>query len=229
MKLITTFWNDNKFEFDQLLFINRDTHKVKYQTDLKNHHQTGEFFSDISKFINTSAVYILKKADVCFQFAVIKDGEITPIIWFDLVINNKLTISHDSAFSTTIIHKNVVVVPFGKFFKEYPPKHREFNIKYRAYKYISNQIKKSQKVENIEDKRIKMNNKTVIVFDNLHQRTKIIGKYDHVSAVYRPSASTTHGILHEVKDINEIGELASNAGKRVKKMMSAQDYGADQK
>lgn len=70
-----------------------------------------------------------------------------------------------------------------------------------------------------------MNTKTVIVFNNLRQRTKIIGKYDNVSAVYSPSVSSAaaHGILHKVKDINDISRLASNSGKRVKEMMSAAD------
>jgi len=67
-----------------------------------------------------------------------------------------------------------------------------------------------------------MNTETVIVFDNLRQRTGVIGQYDNVSAVSRPFVSSNaHGILHEVKDHNEISELASQAGKRARETMLA--------
>lgn len=69
-----------------------------------------------------------------------------------------------------------------------------------------------------------MNNPEVIVFDNLRQRTGVIGKYDQVSAMSKPFVSTNaHGLLHEVKDHTEISLLASRAGDRMKKLLASDE------
>lgn len=66
-----------------------------------------------------------------------------------------------------------------------------------------------------------MNTQDVIVFDNLRQRTGVIGQYDSVSAVLKPFVSTNaHGLLHEVKDHNEVGSLAGQAGKNIRALFS---------
>lgn len=56
------------------------------------------------------------------QFAVSIDNQITPICWFDLHINNDCIISRDYAFNVTLLKKNGVNIPLGRFFtkKKHP-------------------------------------------------------------------------------------------------------------
>lgn len=69
-----------------------------------------------------------------------------------------------------------------------------------------------------------MDEENVIVFDNLRQRTSVIGQYDKVSVVSKSFVSTNaHGLLHEIKDHEEIGLLASQAGKRIKELLSVEE------
>lgn len=69
-----------------------------------------------------------------------------------------------------------------------------------------------------------MNAQTVIVFDNLRQRTGVIGQYDKVSAVSKPFVSSNaHGVLHEVIDHTEISSLASQSGKRIKELLALEE------
>lgn len=69
-----------------------------------------------------------------------------------------------------------------------------------------------------------MNDQGVIVFDNLRQRTGVVGQYDPVSAVSKPFVSTNaHGLLREVKDHSEIGAWACQAGKKTRELMSQDD------
>jgi hypothetical protein len=152
MKVTTTFWSDEVFEFDNLLFINGKTEDVLFEANLNDRFQTIDFFNKISKFVKSKEflkTFTGWDYDSAFcQFAVMKDGKVTPIKWFDLVISESVKISHDIAFETTLIHKNDLQIPFGKFpmwYKEGKkfPKYREFNLKSRAYKYISNQIRKN--------------------------------------------------------------------------------------
>lgn len=152
MKLTTTFWSEKIEEFDNLLYINGATKEIMFQTKLGDALETYNFFKNIAHFAKTKQV--LKTVDnICwnneiyYQFAVQAENKIIPIKWFDIVLNEKVKISHDIAFETTLIHKNEIQISFGRFplssQRKYP-KYREFNIKSRAYKYIANQIKKAK-------------------------------------------------------------------------------------
>lgn len=154
MKLTTTFWSDEIHTFDKLLFINGATKTIVAQTDLNEHRMTFLFFKEIAKFVTTREVlncfkdYIQTNVRNYYQFAVIKNGELCPIKWFDLHVSETCIISHDHAFNTTLIKKNDSVLYFGKFPMWYPDnikmsKYREFKIKSRCYKYIANQIGKT--------------------------------------------------------------------------------------
>lgn len=66
-----------------------------------------------------------------------------------------------------------------------------------------------------------MKDRELIVFDNLRQKSKVVGKYDPVSAVSKPFVSTNaHGVLHEVKDHKEVGALAAQAGKKARELLT---------
>jgi hypothetical protein len=147
MKLTTTFWSEEKHDFTQLLYVNNHTKEVMFQTDLTNKFETHLFFKNIAKFVKSKEVRntINHERVEGYQFAVSENnGEIIFIKWFDLVIDEKNIISHDIAFETTLITKNNVQIPFGRFPMRYKynslAKYREFNIKAQAYKYIANQI-----------------------------------------------------------------------------------------
>lgn len=153
MKLVTTFWSKEVHEFDNLLYINGKTQAIIFQTNLGDVPGSVKFFKNIARFVKSASVrkalYSGKyESEVYYQFAVMKDGEMTPIKWFDLVINDKLTISHDIAFNTTLVKRNDVDMPFGRFPMYYYrrninlPKYRELNVKARAYKFMGNQINK---------------------------------------------------------------------------------------
>ena len=154
MKLNTTFWSKEVHSFDNILYINGATKEIIYETKLNDKFASYQFFKNIAKFVKTKRVresildYDRKEY---FQFALMKDGEITPIKWFDLVINDNVVISHDIAFETTLIKKNNQRVGFGHFPMYYwnrnidLPMYRELNVKARAYKYMANQIKKTWK------------------------------------------------------------------------------------
>ena len=147
MKLTTTFWSDEIHTFDRLFFVNGHTKEIALEANLNDAYQTRLFFKELSKFVKTKKVRETRLSETdYYQFAVPNEyNEITHIKWFDLVIDDGLTISHDIAFSTTLIQKNGEIQPFGKFPMWYKqpkkfPKYWEFKIKSRAYKYISNRI-----------------------------------------------------------------------------------------
>lgn len=156
MKLTTTFWSDKVHVFNKLLYIKGNTNEIIFEADLNDVFTTFVFFKEIAKFVKSPTV--LKTIDSdgwekqdYYQFAVIDGNEIVPIKWFELVVNDNLILSHDIAFETTLIKRNNVVIPFGRFPSYYYyknpnvklPKHREFNIKSKAYKFIANQVKKN--------------------------------------------------------------------------------------
>jgi len=153
MKRKTTFWSKDEYEFDKLLYINGQSKEIIYQTSLDNAFETFCFLKNIAQFVKSKKVLDTISNDYSdktdfYQFATIHNNEIMHLKWFDLMINDKLTISHDIAFETTLIKKNGQTLPLGKFphwnkRNKKLPKYREFNLKARAYKYMANQIIKN--------------------------------------------------------------------------------------
>lgn len=153
MKITTTFWGDEVHIFNHLLYIKNHNDEVMFQSDLNDMRATALFFKNIAKFMKTDEVK--KTIDEFednpnyYQFAVRVDDVITNIKWFNLVIHDKLTISHDLAFETTLISKNKLRMTFGNFPMYYDsrniklPKYHSLNIKAKAYKFIANQILKN--------------------------------------------------------------------------------------
>lgn len=150
MKLVTTFWTKETHDFYEFLFINNKTKEIIFRTDLNNKSQSSVFFKSVARLLKTRKFLTemrslwTGKSNAFYQFAVIHNNEISPIIWFDLVINQRVTVSHDVAFSTALIKKNNVNIPFGKFPMVYKgrrlPIYREFKVKAKAYTFISNII-----------------------------------------------------------------------------------------
>lgn len=153
MKLTTTFWSETVHTFEELLFMNGNTQDIVFKTNLNNVFETSLFFKKLAKFVKSPTMHKTIDAscwakDDYYQFAVFVDGKVTPIKWFDLVVNDKLTLSHDVAFDTTLIQRNGNHMPFGNFPMYYYrknihlPKYWEFNVKARAYKFLANQVLK---------------------------------------------------------------------------------------
>lgn len=150
MKVSTTFWSKEVYYFNELLYINNRSDEIIFRTDLHNKQKTLAFFKAIIKFMKTKRFVLsmrnlyLNKANDCYQFAVMFEGNIVPITWFNLEINKEIKISHDVAFETTLIKRNNVQIPFGKFAMNYKnktlPIFREFKIKIKVYKFILNVI-----------------------------------------------------------------------------------------
>ena len=141
MKLTTTFWSEVIHTFSALYFINNKTNEIIFKTDLNNKLETYNFFKNVSKFVLTKQV-MFAPDDVCYQFAVQSDMGIEPLKWFDLHLE-KCILNHDIAFATTLIRKNDMIIPFGKFpmwTNKRLSKHREYKLKSKAYKYLANQV-----------------------------------------------------------------------------------------
>lgn len=146
MKLTTTFWTDKVEEFDHLLFINGNTQEVVYEAKLEDLYQTQRFFRKVAQFVKTPLVRKSRDTLDWYQFAVWVDGELAYLKWFDLVVSDKLTLSHDIAFETTLVRKNGLIIPLGQIPRwvkaKKLPKYREFKVKAQAYRYLANQLKK---------------------------------------------------------------------------------------
>ena len=156
IKLETDFWDDKKHVFNKLLLLKatkiKKEYEVKYEIEKEidltlNNFYIAQAFKELSKFITTKEVLNTDKEDSCiwYQFGVIFEGNLTPIKWFTLVINDKLQLHNDIAFHTPLIEKNSLQIPFGKFpmHREYQvSKHNEFKMKRNVYNYIANQIAK---------------------------------------------------------------------------------------
>lgn len=143
MYLSTTFGSKESHIFDHLLFIQSDTCEILFSTLLTDNSQTINFFEKLVKFHKKIKNNNSLK-ELPMQFAVSIDNQITPICWFDLHLNNNCIISRDYAFNVTLLKKNGINIPLGRFFtKKKHPLNREFNIKINAYKYIKNQIRKN--------------------------------------------------------------------------------------
>lgn len=151
MHLTTTFYSETKHQFDHLLYVNIKTDEILFETKLAHWSNTLLFFKQIMQFLKRKAIrksLVDPSNSICYQFAVWNDGKIQPLKWFDLVLSDNVTISHDTAFSVTLIKKNQLKINCGKFPFLYwkrnldAPKYIELNSKLIAYKYIRNQIKK---------------------------------------------------------------------------------------
>ena len=149
MHVATTFWNDQVFTFDRLFHVKTKSRDVRFQADLNSPSNTVKFFKDVAKFVASKECHDTMYTENRFQFAVpgrpeINDNTIIPVCWFDLIISDELKISHDIAFNTTLLEKNNMPVPLGKFrlhTSHKLPRYREFNLKSRAYKFMANQVR----------------------------------------------------------------------------------------
>lgn len=149
MKLRTTFWSKEVYEFDRLLMVRRaegpqEPFTAVLDTSLKDLAAARAFFLAAARLMRSEQVRNEYRREAAwYQFAVWRDEELCPIKWFDLVLDTGVVLSHDIAFNTTLIERNGLQVPFGRFplnpLKTYRL-YRELNIKARAYKYIANQI-----------------------------------------------------------------------------------------
>lgn len=151
MKLKTDFWSEEKFEFDKLMYIQGNSKQIMFEADLNSVWSTYRFFKDIEAFVKTRKVRKTLFNDIWknqeyYQFAVVMEGKIIPVKWFDLIIDANTIISHDFAFDTTLVQKNNRYLSFGAFpmhiHHKKLPLYREFNIRSRAYKYIANEVKR---------------------------------------------------------------------------------------
>jgi hypothetical protein len=66
-----------------------------------------------------------------------------------------------------------------------------------------------------------MHAEAVITFENLKQRTDVVGEYKVVSAKAKPFVSqNAKGTLREIKDYEAVGELARAAGMKLKEILA---------
>lgn len=158
MQATTTFSKDKIETFHQIAYISIDNKNIIFQANIDNKYELSYFFRNCSK-VNQQLKLIDNDR---FQFAFISEhGKTIPVKWFNIHLNGNNVISHDIAFSTTLIEKNGLTIPFGLFPFSLISKRkvcgvrqltkledklysyrREWSIKARAYKYISNQILK---------------------------------------------------------------------------------------
>ena len=144
MFLRTTFWTPEIHHFDHILCVDRDQTIIRRVSFSEHKLKIKQFFKDVAKLSYT-------EKNPHRQFAVLLDDIITPICWFDLVLDDGSTISRDHAFGTTLIQYNHVVVPFGGvpfWYKNinnsrakylYSEK-REYKIEKQALIFIANKV-----------------------------------------------------------------------------------------
>jgi hypothetical protein len=153
MHVSTDFWTEKKFNFNALYFINGKTKEVMFEADLNDSFKSALFFRAIAKFVvsRTYQRQVKQRTEsyedrVWFQFAVMHEGELTYVKWFDIIIEHDI-IGHDFAFETTMVDKNGIRQPLGTFprFEKWHlySNRREEKMMARAYKYIANQIMKA--------------------------------------------------------------------------------------
>ena len=66
-----------------------------------------------------------------------------------------------------------------------------------------------------------MHSEAVIFFENLKQRTDVIGEYKVVSAKAKPFVSkNAKGTLRQITDYKEVGDLAYAAGMKLKQRLA---------
>jgi len=146
----TTFWTEEKFTFDKLclISINRKTDKKKVidYGDCNKPSDLSAFFKRVSRFKLSDEERTLSRQGYdrlrTNQFGVIRDGQIVPVIWFDIVCD-EIRYKHNRCFDVTLITKNNIKLPFGRIFPKgnLKTKYRELKVASSAYKYLSNQLK----------------------------------------------------------------------------------------
>ena len=127
---------------NNLLYIDNKTNEVIAEVDLSSKsYLVINFLKYIAKFISSKKAVTKEVNDLAYyQFATIIEGDLFPICWFTIVINDKLKLDFDTAFNTSLVKRNGVNIPFGKFFTKYG-KYRHIKMKHKAYKFVANQIK----------------------------------------------------------------------------------------
>lgn len=149
MYLSTTFHSETKHQFDHILYVNSHTNDIVFEAQLDNWVDTVTFFKNIIQFLKKKAIrktFVDTNNKDCYQFAVWHKNKLTPLKWFDLILSDDVTISHDIAFSVTLIKKNQLKINCGNFPFLYwkrdldVPQYFELNSKLIAYKYIKNQV-----------------------------------------------------------------------------------------
>lgn len=156
MKIYTTNFSKETIEFNTIMFVHfertdgyHETKKILNSISVNDHPlKVAAFFENISNLMKTKKVRkSIFSGKEHFQFVLSnEDFENFPVKWFTLELDNSIKISHDIAFETTLIKRNDVLIPFGRFNLYSRHKlalYREYNMKRNAYKFISNEIEKS--------------------------------------------------------------------------------------
>lgn len=149
MDISTTFWTSEVHSFDELLYINGHTKDIIFRGSMAQPFLAIGFFKNIARFLKSRRFWDEQQSfqrgetKNRYQFAVMKDGAVMPIVWFELRISETMIISHDSAFHTTLLRKNGHVVPMGRFpmsIRKKIPVFREHSMRALACKYMANRI-----------------------------------------------------------------------------------------
>lgn len=154
MHITTTFWSEKVETLHTIFYFNPKSKEIVAQADSHNPFELALFFKKISQLVKTNK--FLKSQnnnDNHYQFGTMIDNQMTPIVWFDIHLNDSTIVSHDHAFNTCMVKINNHIKPFGRFpigsFWDNKPKdfklpiYREFKIKSRVFKFISNKIMKN--------------------------------------------------------------------------------------
>ncbi len=143
--LQTTFWTNTVENFSKLAYSKNG--KPVVEINLKDsNYSIASKFRELAKFVKGRESRSLINSDYRYQFYVFQEnsGDWIPVVWFDLILQDGTVIRHDKAFWTTLVRKNSVPVPLGKFPHFYKGKrfciYRENKITSNAFKYIANQI-----------------------------------------------------------------------------------------
>lgn len=143
--LQTTFWTNTVENFSKLAYSKNG--KPVVEINLKdNNCSIASKFRELAKFAKGRESRSLINSDDRYQFYVFQEnsGDWVPVVWFDLILHDGTVISHDKAFWTTLVKKNGIHIPLGKFPHFYKDKrfskYRENKITSNAFKYIANQI-----------------------------------------------------------------------------------------
>lgn len=145
----------DKIMYVHTLYVNKNfktetKNTIIKEVDLSNPLLVAKFFKEISLMQKSKEHRLFSNHVAKFGFYQFylsnKEYPMFPIKWFSLILDDGTKIDHDIAFSTTLIKRNNIIIPFGSLFTETKcSRYRALNIKRQAYKYISNQINNSLK------------------------------------------------------------------------------------